>query len=90
MVNELINYRVSEDTDYVGNVAVTTTVVKINNVDDNGLRNDVVIDGARLYPKSIWGNNGSFSFIGKNRDNIFKTLAPFLIGSSALFYNYGL
>lgn len=25
MVNELINYRVSEDTDYAGNVAVTTT-----------------------------------------------------------------
>lgn len=25
MDNELINYRVSEDTDYAGNVAVTTT-----------------------------------------------------------------
>lgn len=25
MTNELINYRVSEDTDYAGNVAVTTT-----------------------------------------------------------------
>ncbi|MBU9956391.1 glucosaminidase domain-containing protein [Bacteroides caccae] len=68
----------------------TPAVVKIKNVNDNGLRNDVVIDGARLYPKSIWGNDGSFSFTGKNRDNIFKTLAPFLIGSGTLLINYGL
>lgn len=68
----------------------TPTVVKIKNVVDNGLRNDVVIDGARLYPKSIWGNDGSFSFTGKNRDNIFKTLAPFLIGSGTLLISNGL